>query len=147
MNLHIRFNQFVSTLALRLWLPIARLAALAFFVLVAGCAKITTRPELYPDNWAPQSSDREWTPSPAVASHYTIGSTTDRLTSPATTPLPKRQTYDLVALIDIALRNNPKTWQEWEAARSAAAAKASPRLRRTATAPRSSKSDRHRRQT
>jgi outer membrane protein len=121
MNLHIHFNQFVSTLALRLQLIIARLAALGFFVLVAGCAKIATRPELYPDNWAPQSSDREWTPSPAVASHYTIGSTTDRLTSPATTPLPKRQTYDLVGLIDIALRNNPKTWQEWEAARSAAA--------------------------
>jgi outer membrane protein len=121
MNLHIHFNQFISTRAVRFQLSIARLAALVFFVLVAGCANLTTRPELYPDNWAPQSSNQEWTPPPAVASHYTLERNADRLTSPATTPLTNRQTYDLVGLIDIALRNNPTTWREWEAARSAAA--------------------------
>ena len=117
----IHFKQFISALVSRLQLSIASLAALAFFVLLVGCANIATRPELYPDNWAPQGSDREWIPAPAVATHYTLESTTDRLTSPATAPLPNRQTFDLVGLIDIALRNNPKTWREWEAARSAAA--------------------------
>ncbi len=91
-------------------------------MLLAGCANIATRPELDPDSWAPQNSDREWIPSPSVASHYALGSTTDRPTSPVITPLFQiRQTYDLAGLIDIALRNNPETRREWEAARSAAA--------------------------
>src|SRR5713101_6619315 len=73
-----------DSLACRVQLSIANLAALTFFVLLAGCGSITNRPELYPDNWAPQTSDR-------------------------------------AGLIDIALRNNPETWRQWEAARSAAA--------------------------
>jgi outer membrane protein len=117
----IHSKQLTSALALRPQLYIASLATWAFFVLLGGCANITSRPELYPDNWAPQGSDREWIPSPIVASHYTIGVTTDRPTSPATTSLPNSQTYDLVGLVDIALRNNPETRRQWEAARSAAA--------------------------
>ena len=92
-----------------------------FFVLLAGCANVMMRPELDPDAWAPQSSEREWIPASPVASHYTLESTTDRPTSLAITPLRDSQTYDLVGLIDIALRNNPETWRQWEAARSAAA--------------------------
>src|SRR6266446_6531469 len=110
-----------DSLACRVQLSIANLAALTFFVLLAGCGNITNRPELYPDNWAPQSSDREWIPPGAVAGHYTAGSLADRPTSPAITTFPHSQTYDLAGLIDIALRNNPETWRQWEAARSAAA--------------------------
>ncbi len=110
-----------DSLACRVHLSIANLAALAFFVLLAGCGNITNRPELYPDNWAPQSSDREWIPPGAVAGHYTAESLADRPTSPAITTFPHSQTYDLAGLIDIALRNNPETWRQWEAARSAAA--------------------------
>src|SRR6266849_2587329 len=94
---------------------------IAFFILLAGCGSITNRPELYPDNWAPQSSDREWIPPGAVVGHYTAESLADRPTSPAITTFPHSQTYDLAGLIDIALRNNPETWRQWEAARSAAA--------------------------
>ena len=90
-------------------------------MLLAACGNITSRPELYPDNWAPQSSDRERIPSGTIAGDYAAGSNADRPASPLITSLPKSQTYDLVGLIDIALRNNPKTWREWEAARSAAA--------------------------
>jgi outer membrane protein TolC len=89
--------------------------------LLAGCGDIANRPELYPDNWAPQSSDREWIPPAPVAVQYTAESIADRPTSAATTTLPNSQTYDLVGLIDLALRNNPQTRREWEAARSAAA--------------------------
>src|SRR5712692_6662276 len=110
-----------DSLACRVQLSIANLAALTFFVLLAGCGNITNRPELYPDNWAPQSSDREWIPPGAVAGHYTAESLADRATSPAITTFPHSQTYDLAGLIDIALRNNPETWRQWEAARSAAA--------------------------
>src|ERR1700730_460379 len=116
-----RCYQFASALARRVQLAAASLVALAFFVALAGCGNITNRPELYPDNWAPQSSDREWIPPGAVAGHYTAGSTADRPTSPAITSLPNSQPYGLAALIDIALRNNPETWRQWEAARSAAA--------------------------
>jgi outer membrane protein TolC len=90
--------------------------------LVAACTNIETRPELEPDNLAPQSSDREWTPSPAVANDYVPQSVNDRLTSEVAISAPNPLPYDLVDLIDIALRNNPETRQQWEAARSAAAA-------------------------
>ena len=116
-----RCYQFASALARRVQLAPASLVVLAFFVVLAGCGNITNRPELYPDNWAPQSSDREWIPPGAVAGHYAAGSTADRPTSPAITSLPNSQPYGLAGLIDIALRNNPETWRQWEAARSAAA--------------------------
>jgi outer membrane protein len=118
---HPCLKQFAYALAHRIQLSTASLARLTFFVLLAGCGNITNRPELYPDNWAPQSSDREWIQSAAVAGHYIAGSTTDRPTSPTITSFPDGHTYDLAGLIDIALRNNSRTWREWEAARSAAA--------------------------
>src|SRR5260370_36356220 len=110
-----------DSLARRVQLSFASLAALAFFVLLAGCGNITNRPELYPDNWAPQSSDREWIPPGAVAGHYTAESLADRPTSPAITAFPHSQTYDLAALISHPLRNNPETWRQLEGARSPAA--------------------------
>jgi len=110
------------SLARRVQLSTASLAALACFVLLAGCGDIANRPELYPDNWAPPSSDREWIPPAPVAVQYTAESIAARPTSAATaTLLPNSETYDLVGLIDLALRNNPQTSREWEAARSAAA--------------------------
>jgi outer membrane protein TolC len=90
-------------------------------VLLVGCAKITTRPELEADNWAPHNSSKEWAPSLAVANGYMLGRTTDGVDLPVATSPSNSQTYSLVDLIDIALRNNPKSRQQWEAARSAAA--------------------------
>src|SRR6266436_3599808 len=110
------------SLARRVQLSTASLAALACFVLLAGCGDIANRPELHPDNWAPPSSDREWIPPSPVAVQYTAESIAARPTPAATaTLLPNSQTNDLVGLIDLALRNNPQTSREWEAARSAAA--------------------------
>src|SRR5260370_40853413 len=99
---------------------------IAFFVLLAGCGNITNRPELYPDNWAPQSSDREWIPPGAVAGHYAAESLADRPTSPAITTFPHSQTYDLAGLLDIALPHKPETVRELGSARSAAAPMGAP---------------------
>src|ERR1700686_4182737 len=73
-KIHLPLKEFASVLARHVQLSATRLVALAFSVLLAGCGNITNRPELYPDNWAPQSSDREWIPPGAVAGHYTAGS-------------------------------------------------------------------------
>ena len=110
-----------ESLARRVQLSIASLVALTCLVLLAGCGNIANRPELYPNNWAPQRSDVEWIPPGAVATHYAAQTVAERPTSPAITSLRNSQTYDLEGLIDIALRNNPETRRQWEAARSAAA--------------------------
>jgi outer membrane protein len=96
-------------------------ASFGFFVLLAGCANIMTRPELEPYKWAPQNSSQEWVQSRAVASDYMAERTSDGVNLPVVTSPSNSQTYDLVGLIDVGLRNNPETRQQWEAARAAAA--------------------------
>lgn len=97
------------------------IASFGLFVLLAGCANITTRPELEADNWAPHNSTKEWAPSAAVTNEYMAERTTDGVNLAVATSPSNSQTHSLVGLIDIALRNNPETRQQWEAARSAAA--------------------------
>ena len=65
------------------------------------------QPEVYPDKFAPQDSDRAWIPK---SNQYVIPA---QARPPSTLPEPHPtatgNTYDLPALIDIALRNNPDT--------------------------------------
>ena len=96
-------------------------SGLGLLVLVcslAGCSAIAARPELSPGSWAPPTAMNEWIPTRALARRYAVQNTeAPRVAALAQPP----QTYDLAGLIDIALRNNPATRQQWEAARAAAA--------------------------
>jgi outer membrane protein TolC len=85
---------------------------------LAGCATIAARPELNPDKFAPPSAENEWIPEPMLAQNYAVENTSALPASPIGQT---RQIYDLTALVDIALRNNPATRRQWQAAGSAAA--------------------------
>ncbi len=120
-------NRFTSRLIIALQVGIG----VGILASVAGCARMAEEPELNPDRWAPSNADRIWTPSPASASDYRMPS--DLRPSPgATAPPPARpsgpapvhqegEPYDLPALLDLALRENPDTRFAWESARQAAA--------------------------
>lgn len=72
-----------------------------------------------PEALAPPRADQSWQPSePAAALRppAAVGPDDARVLPEA------EQTYDLPALIDLALRNNPDTRAAWESARAAAAA-------------------------
>ena len=96
----------------------AVLGLLFFQCALSGCAGIDERPEVNPDNWAPLKVTNDWVPTDAVVRQYTIENTEPRRPVPAVAQA--RQVYDLSGLIDIALRNNPETRRQWQAARSAA---------------------------
>jgi outer membrane protein len=86
-----------------------------------GCADLGDRPELYPDKWAPQRADREWTAPAVVGSQFTFTDTAIGAGPHAPAAVQTGQPYDLPSLIDVALLNNPETRRAWSAARSAAA--------------------------
>src|ERR1700722_3434745 len=95
-------------------------AALGLALCAGGCSYFAEQPEVYPDKFAPAESDRAWTPK---TSEYVI----PMQARPASTlPEPRAASvsnkYDLPALIDIALSNNPDTRVTWDQARAAAAA-------------------------
>jgi outer membrane protein TolC len=97
------------------------LAIVAVLATIYGCGNVADRPELNPYRSAPQSIERAWTPGSALASEYRL-SDVEQLSNPqGNASLSAGQRYDLSSLIDVALRNNPQTRREWEAARSAAA--------------------------
>ena len=94
------------------------LAAIGIALCASGCTYFAEQPEVYPDKFAPAESDRAWTPR---SNEYAI----PMQARPASTiPEPRTASaghkYDLPALIDIALSNNPDTRQTWEQARAAA---------------------------
>src|SRR5512146_461676 len=110
----------------------ALLVGIAIGVLggLAGCARLAKRPEVNPDRWAPRGADRIWTPSPASASDYRMpndlqpapGGAPPAPAEPSgQRPAHQGQPYDLPALLDLALRENPDTRFAWESARQAAA--------------------------
>src|SRR5271155_1298543 len=95
-------------------------AALGLAVCASGCTYFADQPEVYPDKFSPQDSDRAWIPK---SNEYAI----PIQARPASTRPEPRATgvgnkYDLPALIDIALSNNPDTRLTWNQARAAAAA-------------------------
>lgn len=91
---------------------------LLFHCALAGCAGIGERPEVNPDKWAPPKVTDEWVPKDVAVQQYTVENTELRRPAPAVAQA--RPAYDLSGLIDIALRNNPETRRQWQAARSAA---------------------------
>ncbi len=92
-------------------------AALAAMLFASGCVSFAERPEITPARYAPASSDRSWNANPDVAVNHTPVPETMAALQPA---LPGAHTYDLDAMVDLALRNNPRTQSAWEAARTAA---------------------------
>lgn len=86
-------------------------------VLIQGCARIDDRPELYSDRWASPHEDRQWNP-PAEATRFDL---TAKVNPPAPTAIQSAQAYELPALVDVALQNNPTTRRTWSMARVAAA--------------------------
>jgi outer membrane protein TolC len=93
--------------------------ALTVALLASGCGMPAVLEAWDPLPLAPEAPDRSWTPeepatelrAPADAWQQTSGAT-----------LPAAQTtYDLPAIVDVALRNNPETRRAWEDSRAAAA--------------------------
>jgi outer membrane protein len=81
-----------------------------------GCSGFGDRPELSPDRWAPQHEDREWSPTFA-----NLGSEMGAMAPLAPGSIQRGREYDLPALVDVALANNPGTQRAWSTARAAAA--------------------------
>src|ERR1700730_9169063 len=102
--------------------PLGMLAMIPLVLIsIVGCNMLTDRPELSPDKFAPPSAQHEWEPLPAVARQYDVSqSSTTQATAQAMANESGRP-YDLAGLIDVALRNNPRTRRAWEAACGAAA--------------------------
>jgi outer membrane protein len=96
----------------------AVLGLLAIQCALAGCAIINGRPAVNPDKWAPLKATSEWIPNGAVVREYTVSDS--GLSRPGLAKMQAGRAYGLPDLIDIALRNNPATRRQWEAARSAA---------------------------
>jgi len=107
-NLPIRAGWFVGCLAL---------ASLA----ISSCTSTAEQPEFNPDRWAPRATETEWD---AAGSGQRVSVDVDSTVGPfrmSSRPTPAGAEYDLPALIDLALRQNPETRGSWEAARGAAA--------------------------
>ncbi|HTR62670.1 MAG TPA: TolC family protein [Candidatus Binataceae bacterium] len=109
-------------------------AALAFTLALAsaGCTYLNyfrEQPEIQPDRYAPDVSDRSWVAPAAAHKEYAvpvaIQNQNANLTftpSPLNPPTPATVRQSLPTLIDISLTNNPDTRRTWENARAAAAA-------------------------
>jgi outer membrane protein len=97
-------------------------AAIGLAVCANGCTYFAEQPEVYPDKFAPAISDRAWAPRPSAAKEYVIpmqARPASTLPEPHITSTGNK--YDLPALIDVALSNNPDTRRTWLQARAAAA--------------------------
>src|SRR5216683_4717404 len=87
------------------------LAALGLAVCAGGCSYFAQQPEVYPDKFAAAESDRAWIPK---SSEYVIpAQARPARTLPEPHATAAGNQYDLPALIDIALSNNPDTRQTW----------------------------------
>ena len=95
-------------------------AALGLAVCASGCTYFADQPEVYPDKFSPQDSDRAWIPKSNQYAIPTQARPASTLPEPRATGVGNK--YDLPALIDIALSNNPDTRLTWNQARAAAAA-------------------------
>lgn len=96
------------------------IAAVCLALCANGCAYFSDQPEIYPDKFSPAESDRAWVPK---SNQYVIPMQSRPPSAlPEPHPSAAGNQYDLPALIDIALTNNPDTRLTWEQARAAAAA-------------------------
>lgn len=91
---------------------------MAVFFAISGCGSLADQPAIHPDRFAPPNAEQEWAAAPAIAARH-IPAAGD-LTTPQSLA-PGARTYDLDAMVDLALRNNPQTRRAWESALAAAA--------------------------
>ena len=127
----------------RYWV-LAIAGGLAACVAASGCAYFAAQPEINPDRLAPRAMGEEWQPPKDKAARYEAPPVEGALSEaspgeaerrasalPPQAPGPEAggatqasggTPYDLAALIDMALRNNPSERGAWESARAAAAA-------------------------
>jgi len=87
-------------------------------MLIAGCTSFADQPAIHPERWAPASAEREWTAAPAIAAEHTPAASDLAAPRPSS---PRPQAYDLDAIVELALRNNPRTRSAWNSALAAAA--------------------------
>jgi outer membrane protein len=93
-------------------------ATLAVILAVGGCGSIADQPAIRPDRFAPPSAEREWSAGPEIVARHTPAASDLVSSQPG---LPGSKSYDLDAMVDLALRNNPQTRRAWESALAAAA--------------------------
>lgn len=93
--------------------------ALAAVLLASGCGMPAVLEAWDPLPLAPEAPDRSWTPA-EPATELRAPADAWQQTSGATLPA-AQTTYDLPAVVDVALRNNPETRRAWEDSRAAAA--------------------------
>lgn len=121
------------------------MAGLALGASVNGCGYFADQPEINPNRYAPSAMDAQWQPKGSASSYEPppISVESSERTESKTksnglnTPPPTSagaeaggqtaDTYDLAALIDLAMHNNPQERTAWESARAAAAAYGSAR--------------------
>jgi outer membrane protein len=100
------------------WKIVFAVVAAGLAVCASGCTYFAGQPEVHPEKFSPDESDRAWIPR---SNEYAIPT---QARPPSTLPEPRAtnagKKYDLPALIDIALSNNPDTRQTWDRARAAA---------------------------
>jgi len=103
------------------WLGFASAAVILAIGCLNGCADFADRPELNPAKWASSRPDREWN-APSSASRVSAFEALPIEGNPqAPSVIRTSREYDLPALIEIALLNNPGTQRAWNTARAAAA--------------------------
>jgi len=106
---------------------VRRIARYAFFGLlpltiplwVGGCASLRLNPDA---EVAPSARvDRVWSPPQSITATNEATAKIQQLQSleDNRAPQPRAQTYDLPALVDLALRTNPQTRRAWYAAQAA----------------------------
>ncbi|MGA2408885.1 MAG: TolC family protein [Candidatus Binataceae bacterium] len=90
-------------------------------LMLAACGSVplSDQPEFNPARWAPASVEREWTPAPneraSVRDDAVVINSADSNRAPE-----GGHSYDMAALIDLALEANPETRGDWDAARGSA---------------------------
>src|SRR4029453_16723805 len=100
--------------------PLFALGAAAAGVL--ACSSLTELADRRLDARAPASASRSWTPRPEVRASYALPEDVRAPRSvPSDTTAPPGGIYDLPALVDLALAQNPTTRAAWETARAAEA--------------------------
>jgi outer membrane protein len=120
-------------------LTLTLIAGLALGASINGCAYLADQPEINPDRYAPRAMDAQWHTKRSM-SHYepppinveSSGTAPakpepDGVNQPTFSVSAKTggkiaDTYDLAALIDLAMRNNPRERMAWENVRATAAA-------------------------
>jgi outer membrane protein TolC len=114
--------------------------ALLLGAALSGCAYFAAQPEINPSQYAPHAMDQSWQPKTGAAGYIPPPVSIEALesaphkthplnppTAASTGPEASGTAWDLAALIDLALLNNPRERAAWESTRAAAASYGSSR--------------------